>query len=145
MNERQPVQFQIEGLNLPGAAWSVLRLGLQIGAKVVQDVPADAEEVTFRFSAEVGRNRKSGVPQFFGPAIHGPSDGQFVYLSWGQREGETWNIVRRAKLPLAGIGWELIQRATTGQKPVRIQLNMTDARGQPITASIKPNAIEWFV
>lgn len=144
--EREPIQFQVVCTDLPAQTGSVgaLRLGLQVGSAVVQDVETDVESATFRADVEVGRNRRTGMPQFFGPIVQGPTDAQFIYLSWGLRDGETWTIVRRAKLPLAGIGWDLIQQATIGHAPLSLQLNMTDPKGQPLAASIKPHLIQWY-
>jgi len=51
-------------------------------------------------------------------------------------------MFRRAKLVLADIGAEIIAAAEqSGELTER--LGLTDARGQPVCARIKPPAVEW--
>jgi Family of unknown function (DUF5990) len=51
-------------------------------------------------------------------------------------------MFRRAKLVLADIGAEIIAAAEqSGELTAR--LGLTDARGHPVCARIKPPAVEW--
>jgi hypothetical protein len=54
----------------------------------------------------------------------------------------TFVMFRRAKLVLADIGAEIVAAAEqSGELTAR--LGLTDARGHPVCARIKPPAVEW--
>jgi hypothetical protein len=53
-----------------------------------------------------------GLPRFFGEVAQGPPTGRFVYVCSGALAGQGESCwTRRAKVPLAGITWELVQSA----------------------------------
>jgi Family of unknown function (DUF5990) len=84
----------------PGVAWA-----LQLGKSELRPpIRASAKEVVFEFEVNVDGTTKTGGVRFLGPAVQGPPDGRFVYLSSGKRAGtpgSCWD--RRAKIPLGGI------------------------------------------
>jgi hypothetical protein len=51
-------------------------------------------------------------------------------------------MFRRAKLVLADIGAEIIAAAEQSGE-LTATLGLTDARGHPVCARIKPPAVEW--
>jgi hypothetical protein len=71
------------------------------------------QHIAFAFSVRVGDKVTGEGPNFLGSFIQGPRGGRFVYVNSGKRAGQInteWD--RRAKVPLAGIGWTLIKAAT---------------------------------
>ena len=71
------------------------------------------QHVAFAFSVRVCDKVAGEGPNFLGSFVQGPRGGRFVYVNSGKRAGQTnteWD--RRAKVPLAGIGWTLIKAAT---------------------------------
>jgi hypothetical protein len=50
-----------------------------------------------------------------GEFAHGPPTGRFLYLSWRNSTG-SW--AQRLKLPLAGIGWDVVGAASARDVPV---------------------------
>jgi hypothetical protein len=82
-------------------------------------------------------------PDLRWPFIQGASAQRFIYLSWGTVDSEsTFVMYRRAKLVLADIGAEIIAAAERSGE-LTSRLGLTDARGHPVCARIKPPAVEW--
>ena len=68
--------------------------------------------LAFDFTLRVMGRRAEGPPNFRGPLAHGPPAGRFVYVNSGTLAGQADSCwTRRAKVPLSGIGWELIEQA----------------------------------
>jgi hypothetical protein len=70
-------------------------------------------DIVFDFSLTVNDSRKDSLPNFTGPFMQGPPDGRFVYLGVGTYAGQKdtpWS--RRIKIPLQGITWPLVKKAT---------------------------------
>jgi hypothetical protein len=86
----------------------------------------------------VGSLRPDGYPTLLGPVTQGPPTGRFVYLNSGQRAGQAdycWD--RRAKVPLAGITQQLIDRARE-QPGARLEARVlgTGLDGGPACATV---------
>ena len=123
---------------------TALRLGVPRGTVVIDDVPADGDEITFSFSVTV-RPRAGGI-DFVGPFVQGRPGERFVYLCWGTRDDAgAWETVMRAKIPLAGITPVLAEKALRSAHAVKATLEMTNARGGPVCASYPPDRITWQV
>jgi Family of unknown function (DUF5990) len=70
------------------------------------------EKVSFDFTVNIANDRTDGPPKFRGPFVQGPPAGRFIYINSGTYAGQAdscWS--RRAKIPLSGITWELIEEA----------------------------------
>jgi hypothetical protein len=125
----------------PGEA---LRLGIQRGTVVIDDVLGEGDEIPFSFSVTV-RPRQGGI-DFGGPFVQGRPGERFVYLCWGTRdEAGGWEMERRAKIPLVGITPAQAETAGRTGQPIEAALEMTDARGRPVCASYPPDRIAWRV
>ncbi|GAB3964371.1 hypothetical protein GCM10029978_024700 [Actinoallomurus acanthiterrae] len=78
-----------------------------------------------------------------GPYVQGRPGGRFVYLSWGSvNDGGRFAMFRRAKLWFDAIGPDVLEAAVRGGLLVG-RLGLTDARGHPLCASVRPPLIEW--
>lgn len=146
MNDSTEILLQFDCRNLPGAAraeWQAVRLGIQQGRVVVDDVSGDVSQVTFTIPLRVTQQGGTDQLNFGGPFVHGPARERFVYLFWGTRQDGTWEMVRRAKVHLRQLGWSSIQRALERREPIRATLDLTDARGGPLSGSVKDQNIEW--
>ena len=142
----QEITLRVHCRNLPGREFGgrrAVRLGLQKGAEVVADVPADAVQVTFSVPLRVGENTRTGKPNFLGPFAHGTPTERFIYLSWGERKGGGWEMFRRAKLQLRHLDWETIERALATSRSVEAFLDMTDAKGGPLCSSVGGGNVRW--
>jgi hypothetical protein len=79
-----------------------------------------------------------GQPNFLGPLTHGPTTGRFVYIGIGKYAGQVdscWD--RRLKIPLGGITWEMIEKASTTML-VEARLPGTGKDGGPSCATVQP-------
>lgn len=78
-----------------------------------------------------------------GPFVQGRPGGRFVYLAWGTvDEAGGFSMFRRAKLWLEGISADVLERAVAGGALVA-RLGLTDAKRQPLCASVRPPLVEW--
>jgi hypothetical protein len=78
-----------------------------------------------------------------GAYIQGPPTGRFVYLSWGIVDGDqNFTMFRRAKLWLEAIPEPVIAAASRSGVLVG-RLGLTDPKGNPLCASVRPPAIDW--
>ena len=77
-----------------------------------------------------------------GPSPERPG-GRFIYLNWGtvDHSGE-FAMFRRAKLWLSAIPPELLSAAADLGVLVG-RVGLTDPKGNPVCASVRPPLIEW--
>lgn len=83
-------------------------------ADLVSPTEAAGEQISFDFALRVHGDRTSGPPNLRGAFAQGPPATRFVYVNSGtlaRQEGSCWT--RRAKVPLSGITWELIERVVS--------------------------------
>ena len=106
--------------------------------KTSQRQRSNGADLPFEFTVTVKDNRDDGLPNFLGPLAQGPVTGRFVYIDIGKYAGQSdssWE--RRIKVPLGGITWEMIEKAST--KPVlEARLPGTGKDGGPSCATVKP-------
>ncbi|WP_406493976.1 DUF5990 family protein [Streptomyces sp. NBC_00846] len=78
-----------------------------------------------------------------GPYVQNRLGGRFVYLSWGTvDEDGVFSMFRRAKLMLGDIDPAVLEAAVrSGHLTARLPLS--DAKGQPLCARVRPPVIEW--
>ncbi|MBA3716266.1 MAG: hypothetical protein H0W76_28070 [Pyrinomonadaceae bacterium] len=148
MSNQHEIEVLIHCHNLPGSKFQErigVRLGIQKGKDVIEDVPADVASVTFKVPLRVTKNSKSGQPNFLGPFAHGTPDERFIYLCWGERQDSNWEGFRRAKVYLSHLSWESVEKAIENGRTMEAVVNMTDAKGGPLCASVKEDRIEWKV
>ena len=80
---------------------------------LMPEVPFEEEKFLAK-AMTVKDNRDDGLPNFLGPLTHGPTTGRFIYINIGKSAGQfdsCWE--RRLKIPLDGITWEMIEKAST--------------------------------
>lgn len=99
---------------VPGAAIALQR-GAAGKASLVAPVQASPEALAFDLSVTVDGALPDGAPRLLGPFVQGPPAGRFVYLNSGAAAGQpgaAWQ--RRAKVPLSGLTWTLIEALPAG-------------------------------
>ncbi len=78
-----------------------------------------------------------------GPQIHGSPRRRFIYLSWGDLDAAgSFTMFRRAKLWLDAVSDEVMTAAIDSETLVG-RLGLTDSKGWPLCASVRPPQIEW--
>jgi hypothetical protein len=151
MGKGRKVEFEIECTDFPCAALSPyahLRLGIQERDEVKQDVactPCPADGTRFHFSLEAVVDPQTGALTLRGGYAHGPREDRFIYLCWGAWGDHGWEHYRRAKVPLSGLDRGVIERAADSGIPVRARIRMSNERGEPVAATVKPAAVQWLV
>jgi hypothetical protein len=142
------IAFEIECYDFPCAALSPyahLRLGTQARDDVVQDVSCAEGLAHFRFTLEAICDEAAGSVVWRGAYAHGPRTDRFIYLCWGAWGEGGWQHFRRAKAPLSGLDPALVQRAMRESQPIRARIRMTDAKGEPVAATLKAGQVVWSV
>lgn len=108
------------------------------GYKTILTQRSAVADLSFEFSVMVRDDRDDGLPNFLGPLVHGPTTGRFIYLDVGKYAGQVdscWE--RRIKVPLGGITWDMIARAST-KLVLEARLPGTGKDGGPSCATVKP-------
>ena len=120
-----------------------IHLGVQRGETVEQLVAADCSKAEFDLTFPVQR-AGTGKPNFTGPYAKGTRDARFFYLVWMADSGNGHlGMFRRAKVHLSDLPWERVEAAAIEDRPLKVSLEMTDAKGGPKCASVKANEVRW--
>jgi hypothetical protein len=145
------VRIRIEGSDLPGrrggAEADALRrnnvhVGVQRKAEVVDRYPADAESVTWEF--DVDGREIDGLLDVGGPYVHGRPGARFLYLSWGAVDGAEFAMFRRVKLMFGDVPTEVLRAVYEDGDAVLLgRLGLTDGRGGPRAARVRPPEVVW--
>jgi hypothetical protein len=145
---RTTVAVRIVGHRPPGLAWSCYQ-GIHVGVQrrpgeVVGLVRGDADEAVFDLAIDVVRDER-GV-DFRGSFVQGRRGERFLYLSWGEvGPGGGFGMFRRAKLFLAPLAEPETAGSLGPGTRVEASLELTDARGAPTCASVRPPLVHWQV
>jgi len=143
----KPLTLRIEGHDLPGrscAGQTDVRVGLQVRKENTELRPGDARAVSWEAPIVVVSGAGRAV-DFRGPAIQGRAGERFVYLSWIGRGAKGDAMFRRAKLQLDAVPRKILDEALAKAKPLVGRLGLTDEKGGPRCASVRPPLIEWKV
>lgn len=135
------VTVRVKGVAPPGATcgpspdrpdgYRNIHGAVQHGREYVAQSPADRP-----FVAEVVLGVRKG--RFTGPYVHGRGDDRFLYLAWGEVRGDDFVMFRRAKIWL-----DHLHPADLDGRALEVEVDLTDGRGHPTCASIRPPAARW--
>jgi hypothetical protein len=107
-------------------------------AELVSAVRSEGDDLSFDLGVRVGDPLPDGRPSFLGPFTQGPREARFVYVSSGVRAGEAgsgWD--RRAKVPLSGISWTMIEETLAAPGAVlEARILGTSRDGGPVCATV---------
>ena len=121
---------------------------LQRGKADLVPPSSDSGDIlSFDFTVNVANDRFDGPPKFRGPFVQGPPAGRFIYINSGNYAGQSdscWS--RRAKVPLSGITWELIEEALSKSSAVlEARIAGTAGDGGPACATVRLLEGGWKV
>jgi hypothetical protein len=114
-----------------------LQKGRGSGYETIQTQRSKTEDLRFEFTIRVCEG-KDGMPNFLGPFVQGPPQNRFVYLDIGTYAGQTntpWS--RRLKIPLGGITWQLVDRASVSAQVLETRVQGTGTDGGPSCGTVK--------
>jgi hypothetical protein len=138
--------LRIIGRRLPGSSWSGrhgIHVGVQLDGKVIGLVDGDAGEAVFDVELEV-LEAADGEIDFRGPYVNGRRGERFVYLVWGEvDEAGDFAMFRRLKLHLAPLLDQFPTSTILASKRIQAVLELTDTRGRPLAASVRPPWVTW--
>jgi hypothetical protein len=81
---------------------------------------------------------------FRGKFVHGKKGERFLYLNWGDvGDDGAFRLFRRAKIMLTDVDTKLVESAERDGKSLVARVALTDAKGFPTCARLRPPQIEW--
>ncbi|MFI6156833.1 DUF5990 family protein [Kitasatospora sp. NPDC051170] len=149
------MELRIEATDLPGRtcvggpgfpAYEDVHVAVQRRgrpAELLDPQPGDAASARWALECEVKR-LPDGRPDVTGRYVQGAPGGRFVYLSWVGAEvaGEGRSMFRRAKLMLEAVDRETVEAAAVSGLLVA-RLGLTDVKGHPLCAAVRPPLVVW--
>lgn len=145
------MRVAITGINPPGSAFcrpdgsalGNVHVGVQTGRDPVQLFRADENEI--RWELEIDAVRKDTGLDFRGSAVHGHRGDRFIYLTWGDVDGNGgFEMFRRAKVMLGRIEPALMGKAMAAGH-IEAVVDLTGDDGHPRCARVDPPAVMWSV
>ncbi|MFC9857502.1 MULTISPECIES: DUF5990 family protein [unclassified Streptomyces] len=147
------MQIHIEASDLPGRTcgpdtdfpgFDNIHVGVQRKDRpdeLLDPHPGDAPSATWTLDCTATATA-DGI-EVTGPYVQNRLGGRFVYLSWGTVDDTgLFSMFRRAKLMFSDIDPAVLEAAArTGHLTARLPL--TDAKGQPLCARVRPPLITW--
>jgi hypothetical protein len=148
------VQIRIEATELPGRACSPapdfpgyenVHVGVQRKdrpSELLDLHPGDAPSAVWTLDSRTVPTA-TGVA-FAGRYIQNRLGGRFIYLSWGAVDDDgVFRMFRRAKIMLDGVPQEVAEAAAESGLLIG-RLGLTDAKGNPLCAAVRPPLITWL-
>lgn len=139
----------IEGRDLPGGEFVSdgiplrnVHVAVQVGKEPIGLVRGDADSA--RWEIDVRAIVEDAGVDLRGSAVHGKKGERFFYLTWGDvGAGGSFAMFRRAKLMIGDIEPEMLAAATRDDGALVASLALTDERGGPRCARVKPPVVSW--
>jgi hypothetical protein len=119
-------------------------VGVQVRGKPTEiDWLTSADQPSVTWNLECLATVTPGGVDLRGRHIQGGPGKRFVYLSWLHRDPTGQDrMFRRAKLLLDAVPADVLRAAATSGTLVG-RLGLTDAKGNPSCASMRPPLIDW--
>jgi len=131
----------IRGVDLPGRVCGSgpeghgnVHVGIQVRRDPVELVPGDAARA--EWTVELTTVYRDDAVDFRGPTVQGRRGERFVYLTWGDVDGDTFTMFRRLKLMLTDL--------PSVTDDVVATIRLTDECGMPLCARVGPQALTWL-
>jgi hypothetical protein len=148
------MRIELHGVNLPGrrcgpnpaGGWyEKIHVGLGRPPHLAAVAPGDAPAVHFACDVTVRTGRDGGL-RLGGPFIHGKPGSYCLYLSWGTvADDGAFTLFRATKLNVADIDPAVLAAALQPGGTLVGHLVLTDAKGHPGLASVRPPHLSWQV
>lgn len=147
------MQIHIEGSNLPGRTCGPdsdfpgarnIHVGVQRKDRPGELLglhPGDAPSAGWTLDCTATAT-EDGIT-VTGPYVQNRLGGRFIHLSWGTVDNHgVFSMFRRAKLMFSDIDPAVLEAAVrSGHLTARLRLS--DAKGQPLCARVRPPAVAW--
>ena len=115
-----------------------LAVVLQRGASAKAElVSSPGQPSSFDLAVAVDGALPDGRPRLLGPFVQGPPAERFIYLCVGEMAGPgRSDLAGRVKVPLGGIGWNLIEGLKPGER-LEARIPGRGRKSGPALASVK--------
>lgn len=142
--EELDITIEIMCTQLPAAGQRCLHLGIQCDNEITECASTDAKRIVFKPILRARRSSDGSV-NFLGPFAQGPKTERFIYLNWVMAEEKKgrMDMIGRIKLHLNHITWAAVEKAVQSNRPIRVKLSLTNAKGTPVMASVRPDVAQW--
>ena len=147
------MQIRIEATDLPGRSFAPgpvgeVRADVHVAVQrkdrpgeLLNPVSGDAKRAEWTLECKPVTT-ETGM-ELAGPYIQNRLGGRFIYLSWTAADGAGGQAMfRRAKLMLDAVGQDTIDAAQQSGLLLG-RLRLTDAKGGPLCAAVRPPLITW--
>jgi hypothetical protein len=122
-----------------------IHVGLARRGDTVESRPGDAPSVCWTFEVRVRRHH-NGQLDFGGPYVPGARGQRSLGFRWGTLAADdTFDVFRAAKLRFTDIDPTLLERALSTGSRLVADPGLTDPRGDPVCASVRPPAVSWSI
>ena len=148
------VIIEIRGHSLPGrncgptsdgGEFRDIHVGLARKGDTIDLVPGDAESAQWELEVKVKRGTDGGF-DCTGPSVLGSPGERHLGLRWvAVGDDGSLDVFRAAKLRLSDIDPKVAKKATDEGGRLVASLGLTDERGWPRCASVRPPIVEWSV
>jgi len=119
------------GLTVPDRRW-----------QAAEAVPGDAGSARWQVEVKV-RHGDDGI-DFGGPYVSGDRTDRNLGLAWGEVPGDgTFRLFRGVKIRLVDVDPGIVEDAIRPDHQLVARVRLTDARGNPICARVRPPDIAW--
>jgi hypothetical protein len=132
------VTFRVVLMRPPADVDYGVQFGRGANYSTAQTQRSTGSDLRFEFAVVV-KGTRPAAPDFGGPAVQGPPGQRFVYIDIGTYAGQAgtpW--ARRLKVPLTGITWDAIDRASAPRMVLATRVPGTARDGGPACATVKP-------
>ena len=147
--------IQVNGRNLPGAScrpapdhserYENVHASVGSWKAPVGLIRGDAARATWRLEVRP-IELPAGSIDFRGPMVEGRRGERFLYINWGTVDHDgNFHLFRRAKALLGEIDAVLVREAIRAGAELHCTIDLTDAKGNPVCARLRPPAITWSV
>ena len=110
----------------------------------IEVLERDNRTVEFELAMTVRKAKDRPDPDFFGPFAQGTSGQRFFYVCVGSvQEAGDPNWSGRVKVPLVGLDWSIIERATAPGNCLFAKYQASNDKRQPVYASVRLLGEGW--
>ena len=144
--------IEIRGTDLPGRCcgpspqgemYENIHVGIGRGDSLTGLISGDAPSGRWQIEVKTRVHEKGGT-DFGGPFVKGKRGERFLYLSWGTVDDDgAFTLFRAAKLWLTEFDSSPIEEAIRPGRRLVGSLRLTDRKGHPLCARVRPPTIVW--
>ncbi len=104
------------------------RFGMQTKSQdLLSGQPLADGSLQFECTLQLRKTAGGEAPDWTGAYVHGKPKQRFLYLSWGYKQDNHWEWIKRIKIPLAGVTWQQIDATNKNGGTLQATVDGTQA------------------